>query len=127
MDTNCTTDFSRRVLSYLRQRSYFDHGRRARDLACQIMGRILSTRTFDGVGDMIAYCQEPDNLRDWVSSEAERIILSHELERGLREALSYMACTNERLIPPEPPGKERPVLTGSRPYWRGTRDRQAVQ
>ncbi len=67
------------------------HGQKTHHVACDLLTGILSHHRFATVDDLIAFCREPENLRDWLTNEAERILMAHELERGLTEILSDAA------------------------------------
>lgn len=73
------------ILAHFRQRRGRGRGRYLHNIAYHLMRNILEQQEFDSLQSLIAFCDDPDNLRLWVIMEADRIILSDGLVQGLRE------------------------------------------
>ena len=79
-------------------------------LAYHLIGWILLEEDFDGLESLIAYCGKSDNFAYWLTDQVDQVVVSLELERGLRDL---------------PPGGELPPTTpidpaASRPAIRDT-------
>lgn len=76
------------VIERFQRRPLSNGAQKTHQLACDLLLGILSQHRFETVDQLICFCREPDNLRDWLTSEAERILMANELERGLTETVT---------------------------------------
>lgn len=76
---------SDRVLAYIRQHNGLHRGHPFDSVPYYLMSMILKHHDFDDIESLIAFCEDRNNLRRWLPSEADRIVFSSELVRGLRE------------------------------------------
>ncbi|UCC29314.1 MAG: hypothetical protein JSU86_14060 [Phycisphaerales bacterium] len=73
------------ILAHFRNRPTRARGRHRRDSVHYLMRLILDHRDFNSLESLIEYCKNHDNLRPWLLREADRVIFSTELVRGLHD------------------------------------------
>lgn len=73
------------ILAHFRNRPAGARGRHLRDSVYYLMRSILEHRDFDSLESLVEYCTNHDNLRPWLLREADRVIFSTELVRGLHD------------------------------------------
>ncbi len=74
-----------RVLIRLRQRAGLHRGQLLSDVPYYLADAILEHHSFETIECLIAFCENPDNLKPWLPSEADRIVFSHDLVQRLHE------------------------------------------
>lgn len=55
-----------------------------RNVACQLALLIAAQRQFQTIADLCNFCADPENLRPWLPSRADRMNLSAELATSLQ-------------------------------------------
>lgn len=73
------------ILAHFRNRPTGARGRHLHDSVHYLMRLILEHRDFHSIESLVEYCKNHDNLRPWLLREADRVIFSTELVRGLRD------------------------------------------
>jgi len=76
------------VLTHFRTRRNDERNRVWSDMAYVLMRMILSKVEFDSVEDLAKFCDDPNNLLPWVSSESDRVIFASRLAERVREMMS---------------------------------------
>ena len=54
-------------------------------VACHLLRLILTRHDFATLDDLVAFCDEPANLRTWLPSTTDRMAFSARLADGLRQ------------------------------------------
>ncbi len=76
------------ILAHLRRCGGSGCGQHLANVPYHLMSMIFNQHDFDSLGSLIAFCEEPRNLKRWLPSEADRIVFSNELVQCLREMSS---------------------------------------
>ncbi len=84
------------VLAHFRTRGNEGRNRVWSDMAYVLMRVILSKVEFDRVEDLAKFCDDPNNLLPWVSSESDRVIFASRLAERVREMMSQAASNAAR-------------------------------
>lgn len=99
-----------RIREHFRHRTGRGRGQYLHDTAHYLIEIILERCDFEDVGSLIAFCEDPDNLRPWLPTEADRIIFSEGLVQGLREITSATLWETARRAKNEPFGPLSPSV-----------------
>jgi len=76
------------ILAHFQRRRGHGRGPYLHNVAYHLVRIMLGQKDFDSLESLISFCDTPDNLRPWLPMEADRIIFSDGLVRGLHEILS---------------------------------------
>ena len=76
------------VLIHFRTRRTEGRNRVWSDMAYVLMRVILSKVEFDSIDELAKFCDEPNNLLPWVSSESDRVVFASRLGERVREMMS---------------------------------------
>ncbi len=77
------------IIEFFKNRNGQGRGQLLHNANYYLIRMILAERQFDDVHDLAAFCGNPDSLRTWLPTEADRIIFAE----GLREAFKDMGET----------------------------------
>ncbi len=94
-----------RILAHLHQRSGRVREQYLGNVPYYLASAILEHHEFDTIDSLIAFCEDPDNMRPWLPSETDRIVFSDELAtrlRQIRSSVSTMLQTSAETVCPLP-------------------------
>lgn len=80
-----TMESSERILVYLQQRGGKCRDQLLGNIPYYLASAILEHHAFDTIESLMSFCEDPDNMRPWLPSEADRVVFSDELLQRLRE------------------------------------------
>lgn len=83
-----TMESGNKILIHLRQYRGFRGDQLLGNVPYYLANAILEHHAFDTIESLIAFCEDPDNMRPWLPSEADRIVFSDELVQRLHEIRS---------------------------------------